>query len=372
MTPAEALRRVAMVGFLPVTRPVPRDMATLIEGLVAAGVEVDLLLPHQVCEEPLDIRVKVNRYPLDPSDEAIALGDLARYVEERRPEVILSNRDKASAVLVRLPGGCPPRKVVRIGTNVLEKTKGKHLIARWRARRGLARVLTEADGLIGVSEGACAALRELLKGRRAPPISCVYSPIDLNAIAELAAEAVPHPWFAQKDLPIVLSVGRLVRTKDYPTLLKAFRRVLHHRDCRLVIVGEGRQRPKLESLVRRLGLSDSVDLPGFVPNPFPLMARADLFVLSSLFEGFGNVLAEALAVGTPCVSTDCKSGPREILADGRFGELVPVGDVGALADAITGALERRASPERLREAVSRFERDAVVGAFLRALREMPD
>lgn len=362
-------RRIAMLGFLPSKRPVPRDMTTLIEGLAPAGVEVDLLLPPQVGDGPLDIRVPVGRFPLDLSDPETAAVALSRYAAQRRPDVLLSNRDNAARVLARLSGERALR-IARVGTNVMEKTKGKHLLARWRARRRLAGVLAGTDGLIAVSEGACSALRRLLRGRTPPPIACVHSPIDMDAIAESAAAAAPHPWLARKDLPVILSVGRLVRTKDYPTLIKAFERVLQRAECRLMILGEGRQRPKLESLIRRHGLADAVALPGFVPDPFPYMARVDLFALSSRFEGFGNVLAEALAVGTPCVSTDCESGPREILGDGRYGELVPVGSISGLANAMTRALERPVEPQGLRTAASRFARDRVVDGFLRALRDM--
>jgi glycosyltransferase involved in cell wall biosynthesis len=342
-------------------------MTTLIEGLVDAGVGVDLLLPPGVRPEAVDIGVEVGIHPLDLGRQDTALSALNRYVHERRPDVLLSNRDRASALLARLPMGEPPYRVFRVGTDVLERTKGKHLLSRWRARRGLAEIFSRADGLIGVSEGACSTLRELLRGRRTPPIYRVYSPLDREGIDRLAQEPVSHPWLAVEGPPLVLSVGRLVRTKDHATLLKAFRRVLDRRECRLLILGEGRQRPKLEALIKRLGLGDAVKLPGFVANPFPYMAGADLFVLSSVFEGFGNVLVESLALGTPCVSTDCKSGPREILADGRFGALVPVGDIERLANAIGSALEQAPRSELLRETVARFDRDAVVDDLLQAL-----
>jgi glycosyltransferase involved in cell wall biosynthesis len=371
MTRAPTPDRIAILGFLPGARPVPRDMTTLIEGFVRAGVRVDLLLPPEIRPDCVDVGAEVGIHRLDLVREDEALAALKAYVRDRRPDFLLSNRDRASALLARLPVGESPYRVFRIGTDVLARTKGKNLLARWRARRRLAEIFSRADGLIGVSDGACSSLRELLRGRRTPPISRVYSPLDREGIARLAREPVSHPWLAREGPPLVLSVGRLVRTKDQATLLKAFRRVLDRRECRLLILGEGRQRPKLEALVTKLRIAGAVELPGFVSNPFPYMAGADLFVLSSVFEGFGNVLAESLALGTPCVSTDCKSGPGEILGNGRFGKLVPVGDVERLADAIGSALDQIPRSEILRQAALRFDRDAVVEDLLRVLRAIP-
>jgi glycosyltransferase involved in cell wall biosynthesis len=170
---------------------------------------------------------------------------------------------------------------------------------------------------------------------------------------------------------VILSVGRLVRAKDYPTLIRAFALVRKRQECRLIVLGEGRQRPRLESLIRRLGLADSVDLPGFAPNPFAYMARADLLALSSIFEGNPNVLVEAMAVGTPCVATDCRSGPRETLAGGRYGPLVPTGDARALAQALLATLAHPPEPALLAEAIGRFDRDRAVAAYLHALNLAP-
>jgi glycosyltransferase involved in cell wall biosynthesis len=252
-----------------------------------------------------------------------------------------------------------------------QKLKGKHLLKRWWAKRGLASTFAAADTLIGVSDGVCAALERLLRGRRAPPIRRIYNPIDLEAFARLAREPAAHPWLQAKETPVILSVGRLVRAKDYPTLIRAFALVRKRQECRLIVLGEGRQRPRLESLIRRLGLADSVDLPGFAPNPFAYMARADLLALSSIFEGNPNVLVEAMAVGTPCVATDCRSGPRETLAGGRYGPLVPTGDARALAQALLATLAHPPEPALLAEAIGRFDRDRAVAAYLHALNPAP-
>ena len=140
---------------------------------------------------------------------------------------------------------------------------------------------------------------------------------------------------------MVIAVGRLVAVKDYPSLIRAFAVVRRKHDVRLMILGEGEDRPQLESLIVELGLADCVALPGFEANPYAYMAWAALFVLSSISEALPTALIEAMAVGTPVVATDCKCGPREVLQDGRFGALVPVGDVAALAAAISARSRRR-------------------------------
>ncbi|MYJ94178.1 MAG: glycosyltransferase, partial [Proteobacteria bacterium] len=138
---------------------------------------------------------------------------------------------------------------------------------------------------------------------------------------------------------VVLSVGRLARVKDFPTLLRAIRQVSKNRPVRLIILGEGSWRMRLEKMARKLGVGAIVSLPGWVDNPYAFMSRASVLVLSSKREGLGNVLIEAMACGCPCVSTNCPSGPAEILESGRFGPLVPVGNASALAIAVERVLD---------------------------------
>jgi glycosyltransferase involved in cell wall biosynthesis len=134
-----------------------------------------------------------------------------------------------------------------------------------------------------------------------------------------------------------------------------------------VILGEGGERDRIESLAESLGVADDVWLPGFVDNPYKYMRRADVFALSSEWEGFGNVVVEAMACGTPVVSTDCPSGPAEILADGEFGRLVPVGDDGALADAVAATLDDPLPDDRLRARADDFSYDTIAGEYLDVL-----
>ena len=163
---------------------------------------------------------------------------------------------------------------------------------------------------------------------------------------------------------MVLAAGRLATEKDYPTLLRAFAEVARSRPARLVILGQGPERESLLELATWLGIEDRFDLPGFDVNPFRYMARASVFVLSSRYEGFPNVLAQAMACGTPVVSTDCRSGPSEMLEDGRWGRLVPVGDWRAMARAIEGTLDDPMAAEALRGRASVYSVEASVERYL--------
>jgi len=178
-----------------------------------------------------------------------------------------------------------------------------------------------------------------------------------------------HPWFAPGEPPVILSVGRLTKQKDYPTLIRAFALVHRERPARLMILGEGEERPKLEALIQELSLDDDVSLPGFVDNPYAYMARSAVFVLSSAWEGLPTVLIEAMAVGTPVVATDCPSGPAEILEGGKWGKLVPVGDVEALAEAIARKISSPMQKSRL-DVCERFRMDKVIAQYIYILTEV--
>ncbi|MGB5494721.1 MAG: glycosyltransferase, partial [Sedimenticolaceae bacterium] len=168
-------------------------------------------------------------------------------------------------------------------------------------------------------------------------------------------------------VPVILGAGRLTEQKDFATLLRAFARMQALRPVRLVILGEGRLRGELERLADELGVGDRVALPGFTTNPYAWLARAALFVLSSAWEGSPNVLTEALALGVPSVATDCPSGPRELLAGGRYGALVAVGDPGGLAEAMLATLEAPLPAGQLRQAVSDYTAEAAALGYLGAL-----
>jgi len=202
-----------------------------------------------------------------------------------------------------------------------------------------------------------------------PPgqVQVIHNPVFSTDLDSLAARAPDHAWFAPGGPPIVLAAGRLHRQKGFDTLLRAFAQVRAETDCRLIILGEGEERSALETQAEALGLRYDIDLPGFHPNPFALMARAGAFVLSSRWEGFPNALVEAMACGAPVVATDCPSGPREI-AQG-LAPLVPVDDVRALAGALAPTLRRRPDTAALRARARSFSVEAAAGRYLQLLEQ---
>jgi glycosyltransferase involved in cell wall biosynthesis len=165
----------------------------------------------------------------------------------------------------------------------------------------------------------------------------------------------------------VLAVGRLAPQKDYPTLLHAFALLRKSRDLRLLILGEGDERPALENMVAELGLSDAVAMPGYLENPYAAMSRAAAFVLTSRWEGSPNVLVEAMACGTPVLSTDCPNGPAEILEGGRHGPLVPMGNAQAVADGIATMLDHRVPAAQLKRRAADYDSDASADGYLNIL-----
>lgn len=211
------------------------------------------------------------------------------------------------------------------------------LFARFPFPYLIKSIYPQADAIICVSRGIASDLSKIIHCPE--KIKVIYNPITEGRIKELAKEPVNHPWFINSRVPIILAVGRLAKTKDYPSLLRAFKMVLAEKPARLVILGEGSEKNKLEKLARKLGLSKNITFLGFQQNIYKYIKRASIFVLSSFQEGFGNVIVEAMACGTPVVSTDCPSGPREIIRHGENGFLVPVADEEILASTILKVLD---------------------------------
>ncbi|MDE3157905.1 MAG: glycosyltransferase [Acidobacteriota bacterium] len=298
------------------------------------------------------------------------LPDLVRYLRRARPQVLLSALTNLNLVALwaRRVAGVPTRLAV-----CEQNTVSHEVQAESNKRRGwrfflplIARTYPRADAIIAVSAGVAddLSIRARIPRER---ILTIHNPVVTPDLEEKSRLLCAHPWFASSSPPVVLAVGRLAAQKDFPTLLRAFARLRRLRPARLVVLGEGEERTRLEALAHELGIAADVALPGFVSNPYTYIGRAAVLALSSVYEGLPSVVIEALACGCPVVSTDCPSGPAEILDDGAYGALVPVGDDAAMADAIRATLDAPPERNRLRARAALFSAESKVEQYLRVL-----
>jgi glycosyltransferase involved in cell wall biosynthesis len=293
---------------------------------------------------------------------------LTRYLRRERPEAMLSalNHSNLAAVWARRLAGVPTRLVVS-ERNTLSVRAERSQDRGLRALPAMIRRFYPwADAVIAVSDGVADDLARVA-GIPRERIVTTWNPVVSPALAEAAARPLEHPWFRPGEPPVVLAAGKLRPQKDFATLLDAFARVRASHAARLVILGEGPEEGALRVRARRLGISADVAFEGFVENPFAFMARAAVFALSSAWEGLPAVLIQAMACGCPVVSTDCPSGPAEILERGALGPLVPVGDAAALADAIARVLAQPPDRERLRRRAQDFSVERVSQRYLDVL-----
>ena len=306
--------------------------------------------------------------PLVAPDALGLLGALTAYLSAHQPAALISATTylNLAAVWARELSAGSPRLLLSERDNLSRNLSHGRARRAWRWRHAPAlirRHYARAEAVVGVSRGVSEDLTACT-GLAPERVATVYNPVVHGRIEAAAAEPSGDPWLDRPGRPVILSAGRLVEKKQFGLLLEAFAELRQSRSARLVILGEGRLRPRLEAQVRCLGIQDDVRLPGWRPNPYAYMARASVFALTSEREGFGNVLVEALACGCPVVSTDCPSGPAEILARGRYGSLVPVGDRAALVAALARSLEVTPPRATLRQRAAEFTTAAAVDRYL--------
>ncbi|MCI5137693.1 MAG: glycosyltransferase, partial [Candidatus Electrothrix sp. AR1] len=329
------------------------------------GYTVDLVLLQARGELLHEVPDEAELIDLKSSKIRFSLWPLIRYLKVRQPDVVI-------AIMW-------PLTVIAVLAHKFSRSQGRLLICdqntlsiqygdrNWFQNVFLGETIhffyPLADVRIAVSMGVADDLAQIGKLKRSS-LSVIYNPTAESQ--SLLQHVNADPW---SKLPgkRIISVGSFKPQKDHTTLIRSFSLLVKHQSATLVILGEGKLRPDLERLINKLGLSEHVVLPGFMNEPYPWYLGADLFVLSSRWEGFGNVIVEALQCGVSVVSTDCRSGPREILEDGRYGCLVPVGDKVALATAMREALAKEPDRELLKARASEFSVERIGQQYLEVL-----
>jgi len=274
-----------------------------------------------------------------------AMWGLAKFLKQEQPDALYSFQGSTVAVVARFLVKSKTQLFVRESNTPSQSFIHDGYIAR-KAKIRLKRTLyKKANTVISVSEGVADDLVQSVKIPRAK-IKVIYNPTFTPQLIEMAVEPLEHKWLnTTAKVPVIISVGRLSKQKDHLTLIDAFALVRKTQDARLIIVGEGPERMALERRANELEISADIDLVGEHSNPYKYLSRANLFVLSSIFEGLPNAVIEAVACGLPVVATDCPSGPREILLNGAAGTLVPVGNPERMAEAILAYLNDPALAE---------------------------
>lgn len=310
--------------------------------------------------------------PLMPQKALFYLTALIEYLQDRKPDAVIAADTYCNLVAIwaRRLSGLATKVIVseRNALSIQLQRPERRRTWRWRHVPPLVGALyPEAEGIVAVSNGVAQDISVLCSIPRSA-ITTIYNPIHTGEeLEQRAAEPIDHPWLQPGQPPVVLSVGRLVKPKDFGTLISAFALFRRTQAARLLVLGEEPERgerARLLALARHLGVAEDVHLPGHVSNPYPFYRRAALFVLSSYREGLGNVLIEALACGCPVVSTDCPYGPAEILENGRYGRLVPVGDAAAMAEAMAATLAAPLPATMLKARAAAFNVERAASAYL--------
>ena len=348
-----------------------RAMLEIARGLSCRGMAVDLVLVKATGPYLELLPTEVRVIDLDSSKAISCFVRFVRYLRRERPDVLISSMDTQNivAIVARMFGVWDTAIVARRESTFTMQLRygGFKSRAKLRLERFLLRF---ADAIVTVSRAASDDLAQSAPCI-APQIRVIHNPIVRYDLTAKASETADHPWLQDSSTPVVLAVGQLHPVKDYPTLLNAFARVvLKSLPAKLVILGEGPEEVALRRLAEELGASEAIEFPGFVMNPLAYMSRARLFVLSSLYEGLPTVLVEALACGTPVVSTDCPSGPREILQNGALGPLVPVGDWRALGQAMLETLVNPLESARLTEGTKQYSAERSIRKHLDLVLEL--
>lgn len=343
-----------------------RVVLNLLKGMLSGDVSLDLVIAdaHGPYLEQIPEQVRIINLGAKRVIKAIV--PLSDYLQKNKPSVLISHMSHVNVVAVmanKLAG--TKTQLILVEHDTLSATKFNLIRGRF-VPLFMKLLYPHADAIVGVSEAASRDLETQI-GLKKGSVKTIYNPVvDCNLISQAQAD-INHPWFEPGTPPVFLAIGRLTLKKDFLTLIKAFSIFRKTTKARLIILGEGELRDELTVTIKTLGVADDVSLPGFVTNPYAYMSKADAFILSSRWEGLPTVLIEAMACGCPVISTDCPSGPREILEGEKYGHLVSVGDVEAMSEAMFEVLQNPQNKQTLMQRAMYFSVDKAVENYFKLL-----
>lgn len=333
------MKKIAFLSYDMNVGGAERMISVLVNQFVRAETTVDLVLVNRQGEFLKDVSPKARIISFDKPHLRAAIPALIRYFASEKPDVVISSLThlNLAAVICRILSRSNAKLILIEHSTISQNNLALNLKERLITRAAHL-LYPRADKIVVVSNGSA---KDLIQTIKIDPnlIQPIYNPLDLQLIREHGNETPDHRWLTDKQMPVLLAIGRLMPAKNFPFLLSAFSEVVKQRACRLIILGEGAERINLEKQIADLGLEEMVDLPGIKTNPYAFLTHSDMLLCTSNYEGFNLTIAEALACGTPVVSVDCPHGPAEILENGRWGKLTPLGDQQAFTDAILTTLD---------------------------------
>ena len=342
-------------------------IVNIANGLTSRGVKVDLVLVNAVGPYLQDLDINIKIIDLNVKRLSLSLIPLIKYLRSAKPQIVFSALTSANIIMLlarilsrqsfKLTISERAVSSAALNDNKLKRVKISSFLMKF--------LYPHADSIIAVAKGVA---EDLINNFGIPPnmIKVIYNPVVTDKLKLLSKEKLTHNWFVGSDVPVITAMGRLTSQKNFKLLLYAFAEVLKFKNARLVILGSGEQDKELIALSKDLKIETNFLLPGFVNNPYSWLKNSSLFVLSSDYEGLPGSLIQAMACGTPVVSTNCPSGPDEILEGGKWGRLVPVGDVSALASAILGTLADKNVPD-VKSRANFFNFEKGVDSYQKAL-----
>jgi glycosyltransferase involved in cell wall biosynthesis len=346
---------------------IPRVMVNLANGFSKKGYRVDFVLGKAEGSYLKHVSNNINIINLNVSRGFKCIPGLVRYLKRENPQILFTANThlNISAIIAYILANVGNTKIVVSEHADFYKAQENRSFPLNYLNLAMAKMFyPKADKVVAVSRGVADSIKIAYRLDDSK-ILTIWNPVITDELYIQAMKPVKHPWL-NKDFPIIISTGRLTKQKNYPLLLKAFSRVKEKIDAKLIILGEGEDREKLEGLIRKLGLEKDVGMPGFVDNPYCYLKKADLFVLSSLCEGFAMVLIEALACDTKVISTDCPYGPKEILEYAGTGRLIPTDNEEALTDAILEELDN----DFVKPNLDAFKRDKIVDSYIKLFNDI--